>query len=73
MCACEHGLLCAASFPQGLPWPCPPPPRTTNQPPARSQPPQDEVGVRLTQVEPGAADWRAMNLLTQYYSRPRYL
>lgn len=34
---------------------------------------QDEVGVRLTQEDPGAADWRAMNLLTQYYSAPRYL
>lgn len=34
---------------------------------------QDEVGVRLTQVDPGAADWRAMNILTLYYCRPQYL
>lgn len=34
---------------------------------------QDEVGVRLTQADPGAADWRVMNLLTQYHSRAQYL
>ena len=34
---------------------------------------QDEVGVRLTQVQPGGPDWRAMNLLPQYYSQAQYL
>ena len=35
--------------------------------------PQDEVGVRLTQVQPGGPDWRAMNLMTQFYSQAQYL
>jgi hypothetical protein len=34
---------------------------------------QDEVAVRLTMRDPGAADWRAMNLITQYYSTAEYL
>ena len=34
---------------------------------------QDEVAVRLTQRTPGGPDWRAMNLLTQYYARASYL
>lgn len=50
-------------------------PRTCSPPSQQcpAQPPQDEVGVRLTQEDPGAADWRAMNLLTLYFSTPRYL
>lgn len=41
--------------------------------PTLHTPQQDEVAVRLTQREPGAADWRAANVLTQYYSAARYL
>lgn len=56
-----HSAACAARLPPRTPtFPC-------------LTPAQDEVGVRLTQVDPGASDWRAMNLLTQYYARPQYL
>lgn len=33
---------------------------------------QDEVAVRLTGREPGGADWRVMNLITQYYCDAQY-
>ena len=33
---------------------------------------QDEVARRLTLTQPGASDWRAMTVETQYYSKPRY-
>lgn len=50
-----------------------PSPPHQHSPSAPAPAPQDEVGVRLTQQDPGAADWRAMNILTQYYCRPQYL
>jgi 16S rRNA (adenine1518-N6/adenine1519-N6)-dimethyltransferase len=34
---------------------------------------QDEVAARLTAPAPGGPDWRAMNIVLRYYSRPRYL
>jgi len=62
-----------ASSPSTLPLnPAPQPrPSPTDTRPSTSL--QDEVGVRLTQEDPGSADWRAMNIITQYFSRPSYL
>ena len=34
---------------------------------------QDEVALRLTAEVPGGSDWRAMNIIVQYYSTPRYV
>lgn len=34
---------------------------------------QDEVGIRLTNTKPGGPDWRAMNIIVQYYSNATYL
>jgi 16S rRNA (adenine1518-N6/adenine1519-N6)-dimethyltransferase len=34
---------------------------------------QDEVAIRLSQTQPGGPDWRAMNIIVHYYSKPKYL
>lgn len=34
---------------------------------------QEEVAIRLTAAQPGDPDWRAMNVIIQYLSSPRYL
>lgn len=34
---------------------------------------QDEVAHRLTNNKPGSSDWRAMNVIVQYYCQPTYL
>lgn len=34
---------------------------------------QEEVAVRLTASRPGDPDWRAINIIIDYLSRPRYL
>lgn len=34
---------------------------------------QHEVAARLTQETPGGPDWRAMNIIVQYMSHPKYL
>eukprot|EP00887_Chlorella_sp_A99_P004463 scaffold30.g4463.t1 len=72
------GALCAREGASGCPWKlcngrqlpplgCPAPPCSP-----RAPPPQDEVAVRLTARDPGGADWRAMNILVQFYSLPSY-
>ena len=64
----QHALLRCSQSPRS-----PPSQRARSPTIALPAPPQDEVGVRLTQADPGAADWRAMNILTLYYCRPQYL